>query len=123
MYTKEQLEKLSDLDLNIKIAYMIYRDLGGRDYTQYLARYHSPEQGCDVIAYCGSELDYCNNWSDIMPLAFANKINFNYYEDDNGGYYSCTSGEDGYESHENECDHEKPGRAAAIVYLLMQGDK
>ena len=62
-----------------------------------------------------------NNWSDMGQLAFANKINFNYFEDDDGGYCSCTSGEFGYESHENECEHANPLRAAAIVYLLMQG--
>jgi hypothetical protein len=118
---KEQLEAMSDLDINIKVANATYRNLGGRDYTQYLSRHHSQEQGCEVISYCGSELDYCNSPSDMMPLVFEAGITVGTYDDEHfafsgfegGVYEECWS---------NMIYNDNPLRAAAIVYLLMQGD-
>jgi hypothetical protein len=66
--------------------------------------------------------DYCNNPSDMMPLVFENKIDL----------VSCVS--NGTEEWQAikfyitwkaaiNIFHKNPLRAAAIVYLLMHGEK
>ena len=110
---KEQLERLGDFEINKLIAEKLFRATACRSRGKICVDDGTPT---------GSYVDYCGSLSDMMPLVFKNKINLNYFEDDDGWYCSATSGEYGYESHENECDNKNPLRAAAITYLLMHGE-
>ena len=118
---KEQLEKLSDFELS---AMILLNRIGYGNWTgPFLTNSKTnSEAGMRDKNTLDREWFDINNWSDMGQLIEQNKINLNYFEDDDGGYYSATSGEYGCESHENECDNKNPLRAAAIVYLLMQGE-
>ena len=96
---KSELEKLSDFEINRKVASFNGLDCSG--ITESMASMYSMK-------------DYCNNWSDMGPL-IANNINM----------IVSLNGTMAFSEHEIAFDseHENPLRAAAIVYLLMQGEK
>ena len=107
-YTKEQLEGMSDFDINRLIAESLGQDWSGITADSYQA-------------YPGLK-DYCNSWADMGPLLKPNNISIvNEFKEkpcalvlddltdlmDWGGEFQCF--------HVNEL------RAAAIVYILIQG--
>lgn len=62
MITKEQLQAMSDFEVNSTLA----------DFINVKWQISAVDDECLMV---GAEvLDYCNNPSDIMPLAFANFI-------------------------------------------------
>jgi len=109
---KEQLEQLSDDQISNRIESLKLAE----EYAQVKG---ITRQGNLFFVDVGGELDitvtrgdYCNNPSDMMPLVFENKIGLEFIDGfgwtaDNGDLVaSC---------------YDKPLRAYAIVYLLMQG--
>lgn len=82
-YTKEQLQEMSDKEINTALATLVF-DAQGAPYvinqTVTLSKMDKMRQDClgyelyphaiDVICGFGMRTDYCNNPSDIMPLAF-----------------------------------------------------
>lgn len=73
-----------------------------------------------------SVFDPCNNWSDIGPIMLENGISLTKVSD-SGEHLYCVN--DGYWHHGNFIDsnieyvHTNPLRAAAIVFLMMNGVK
>ncbi|HEY7864616.1 MAG TPA: phage protein NinX family protein [Psychromonas sp.] len=99
-YTQEQLEEMSDFEIN-KIA----AELNGMDYSgvseQMKHDYNMP--------------DYCNNWSDMGPLIHRYKIAMTPQGWNTTLWSASTS---------INCDmtsiSSNPLRAAAVVYILIK---
>ena len=122
---KEQLEKLSDLHINR----MIVESFGHK--LDWDVKEHQDSGLCetnykDDAVYITERgylefLNYCNNPSDMMPLAFEAGIDLvspvsNASDDWQAGKFFLT-----WKSAINVY-HKNPLRAAAIVWLLMQGE-
>ena len=117
---KEQLEKLSDFDINSLIisSLEIESDVhfGGGSITRHVKN--------GEVLRCAETLDYCNNPSDMMPLVFEFGIELSpvFF----GGWSASELRSYTYEQepiyNENYSVDNNPLRAAAIVYLLIQGD-
>lgn len=125
-HSKEELEAMSDFDINVIMAHIIYSNLSGQDFTKHLAVKYSSENSCECIYYLGGEpLDYCNNPLDMMHLVFDLGIELSPLF---CGEWSA-SHIDNY-TYEQEPVYDSfqavdsnPLRAAAIVYILIkQGD-
>jgi hypothetical protein len=119
---KEQLEKLSDFEINIEICESI-----GVKYTEGFDVVFAAGKstGDNVVAVMG-KVDYCNNWSDMGPLIDSADISVIKDEP----YSRATNNPQelydpiGDKKHEVQITENcKTLRAAAIVYLLMQKDK
>lgn len=86
-YTKEQLQAMSDKEINTALATLVF-DSQGAPYVinqkVTLNKVDKLRQDClghelyphaiDVVCGFGMRIDYCNTPNDIMPLAFANEI-------------------------------------------------
>ena len=59
-----------------------------------------------------------NDPSDAWPIIVENKINVNWFDDEDGDYASCTTGE--VNDNRFLSDHENPLRAAMICFLKMK---
>ena len=105
---KEQLEKLSDFEINKLIAEKLFRA------TYWKA---GDKIRVDDGTPTGRYVDYCGNLSDMMPLAFANKINLT-----SQGWNTPLWCANSIVNHEFSIVNKNPLRAAAIVYLLMHGE-
>lgn len=76
IYTKEQLQGMSDLEVNRALAMLMHKYAGiVGDWMPNGVKVNDESN----IFY--SERDYCNNPSDIMPLAFEYKIRISPYMD------------------------------------------
>lgn len=73
-YTREQLERMSDAELNVDLHCMIL----GEPWQRFAAVSDSLKQLClhDAAGnpYFEDVPNYCNSWNDIMPLAVKNVI-------------------------------------------------
>jgi len=137
---KEQLEQLSDFNLNklisVKLGLNVSKDqwmhLGDRDENVVII--DTSGDSSDIRNHTFDTVDYCNNPSDMMPLVFERGIGLHPMgeSDIEIGMSWLTSdwaacgidyGEDNEASMEAEFFESKsdnPLRAAAIVYLLMK---
>lgn len=111
-HTQEQLEAMSDLEINRLVADRMGGYAG--DVGDWM-----PE-GVKVNCEGGffyEERDYCNNPSDIMPIAIENKISLHFMRADNRvqAFHSMPLNQPSIYHHDLN-----PYRAIAIVYLLMK---
>lgn len=108
--------KLSDFEINKRIAEVIYKDRDGL----FVARSLPSREEVTVVAEVNSEdiciavADYCNNWSDAGPIIYNNGISIGIY-----GYGEWGAGTINY----THIDGVNPLRAAMIVFLMMQENK
>ncbi len=119
---KEQLERLSDLELNKLVARLVYDDIEALT---------SPFDGNDEVwieraggVIINTSYDPCNNPSDMMPLVLESAIELSPLfcgewcaSELNNYTYEARPIYNGY-----QVVHSNPLRAAAIVYLLMRGE-
>ena len=132
-YTQEQLEAMSDFELNKAVA----KSIGHITFKS------SMEGGCDIgteqvcrgvrfnkwVDYCNNWsdmdkwVDYCNNWSDMGTLIFDSGINLESPEsigiDD---WCASNFSAVGLGSTINSYS-ENPLRASAIIYILIKQDE
>ena len=121
-HTKEQLEGMSDLEVNKLVAKVIYGDIN---------TFTSPSERNGEVwiekasgGLINTNYDPCNNPSDMMPLVFDSTIELSPLF---CGEW-CASELNNYTYEEEpiyngyQVAHKNPLRAAAIVWLLMQGD-
>ena len=112
MTRQEELEAMSEFDINSKVA-----ELARKDGEKFVCM-----DGFYPNAYVWSEshkkeLDYCNNPADIMPLVLENNINLlNQYWCDGDGVNKLAMDF----THEIESKHKNVYRAACIVLILMK---
>ena len=120
---KQQLESMSDLMINERVAmekgllvaangHNVYRNDYREKYpsTIWVAKHHKGEQ-----TEAWEQVNYCAEPSDMMPLVFERGISLVFMDAD----YEAHSLENGDEA--NNTQHSNPLRAAAIVYLLING--
>lgn len=130
-YTKEQLQAMSDKEINTALATLVF-DAQGAPYdinqTVTLSKMDKWRQDClgyelyphaiDVICGFGMRIDYCNTPNDIMPLAFEHGIWIQSVDGRDGRYW--TAGANTYHA----VQHKKPLRAiACCLILVLQGEK
>ena len=114
-YTKEQLEAMSDFEVNeslcLKLGYKLMPDVAPIHDLQ-AAVYHN---GCKHSEYNGTEINFCNNWNDIMPLAVEYGVNVN---PNAGSAYAVLQPENQFRF----CNNDSPNaqRAIACCLLLME---
>lgn len=107
-YTKEQLEVMSDLEVNKvleKLTGMYCEDVNGK-YTK--------------------SMDYCNEPSAIMPLALAHNVGIMPYDvseehDEYSEYKDVWFAQHGVFDHETNFDSKNPYRAIACCLILILG--
>lgn len=115
---------MSDFEINARITGIVE----GEDFSQWAVT--ADETAFYHCGFDGSQhhsvdiLDYCNNPSDMIPLVFENNISL-IKDCDCEEYYArpdfCDINGDFSVNDGRFVMHENPLRAAAIVYLLMQG--
>ena len=72
-YTKEQLQGMSDFERNSVLLNMLGLKVSEEQYIEYSDR----DERCVIVdkySVADTVIDYCNNPSDIMPLAFEHKL-------------------------------------------------
>ena len=122
---KEQLEKLSDLMLNEHLAmelgllvaasgHNVYRNDYRKKYpsTIWVAKHIRGEQ---IEPW--EQVNYCTEPSDMWPLILDKEISINFR-----ARKSLLPVAKMINSDSDDVTHKNPLRAAAIVYLLMQGE-
>lgn len=106
-YTKEQLEAMSDGEVNVDLHAKI---LGG-DWVKYADVSDNLKSLClhDAAGnpYFEDVPDYCNNWSNIMPLAVEHGIEY------------CKIG-DGFIVSKNICSHLEFGLGIGLYNKSLQ---
>ena len=112
-HTLEQLEVMSDFDIDIIIA-----DIIGIDWFSSPSDYRNTSGGwmfsSDSIE-CDTRLpSYCNSWADMGPLIHEAKIAGRWWRFAPNLY--CASSMD----MKYTCTDKNPLRAAAIVYILVK---
>jgi len=120
---KEQLEQLSDLEINQAVTAAAYNLQGWELSESGLCFYHCGLDGSDWVDF--QIIDYCNSPSDMMPLVFEAGISLHNESDDDGVFYCAHNSSDFRHSEygKHRAWHSNPLRAAAIVYLLIKGGK
>lgn len=128
MYTKEQLQAMSDFEVNKSLHFIRLTQKERKDLESIKFKSSSFEvrfkSGCNYLSHLK---DYCNTPNDIMPLAFEYGVVINKAEDiedyegckgwvASGGVQSwmdevCTYGED--------CFDTSPLRAIACCLILV----
>ena len=94
VYTKEKLQEMSDFEITYRLAGLIYGYPWDKDISRMV---HN------------RKIDFCNNPSDIMPLAFERFINLHH------------SGIDWIAFNEDkQFIHTNPLRAIACLILMME---
>lgn len=124
-------ESMSDMDINkaiansLRVYWFLSPDRGNSNRWEYCDYYGQVDR--DVGEYEEALPDYCNNPSDMMPIAFTNKISLHFNWSECGLYTAIgTLWEErllGKHPKTFEVSHENPLRAAAIVFLMMQEAK
>jgi len=114
MMNKEQLEAMSDFEINKLVAEIaIDKDVDIQTIgTKGLELYVVNTSG---LLPTMDSLDYCNNPSDMWPLIIEKEISINFRARKNLLPVAKMINSDS-----NDVIHSNPLRAAAIVYLLMQ---
>lgn len=129
MITKEQLQAMSDKEINTALATMVF-DAQGSPYVinqaVTLGKMDKLRQDClgyelyphaiDVICGFGMRIDYCNTPNDIMPLAFERGVTVKCVACPAGSGFANYAESYGGEFH---TDYDKPCRAAAICLILV----
>lgn len=69
VYTKEQLSKMSDHEINLAVAEKINLNFYVRDYQDIEIVIQGKEEHLDYCIF-----DPCKNWNDVMPVAKKYKI-------------------------------------------------
>ena len=121
-YTQEQLEKMSDFEINLAVA---EADIGRDNFVVQdglIIKHLSSDAECKMIILT-KVINYCSNPSDIMPLAFGADISL---IKDKGAHFYCAVS--GYDDRNNDfarsdsghVHNKNPLRAIAIVYLLIK---
>lgn len=130
-HTTEQLQAMSDKEINTALAKLVF-DAQGAPYTinqsVTLSKLDNIRQDClghelyphaiDVICGFGMRIDYCNNPSDIMPLAFERDITW--VKSHERAYHHLSDGVYGFD-HGETYDDANPLRAIACLLLLIGG--
>ena len=119
-YTKEQLESMSDLELNVltfelktvPVSPFQFEKRNGYYADTNTARYHVYDGDKSLGHY---DVDYCNNWKDCGELIDALAI-------EKHGIISIDKSNLIFTSAGNAftVKHENPKRAVAIVYILIK---
>ena len=105
MYTQEQLEGMSDNDIDNKVAQLIGLNNGYRDKVSTT---------CTAMVHVKRvSKDYCNNWAYMGPLIKETSINLINREHN----LWCAR------KNTNSVKHSNPLRAAAIVYILVMQER
>jgi len=130
-YTREQLDLMSDFDVNKAIASL-------QPYTKIIGTGEYPSQSDSAVHvekrqfkhgnFVEFGIDYCRNWDDIMPLAVEHWVFL-----DNGAVIDCEHRFIAYsETMRNygeiigahyEFSHDNPQRAIACCLILVLQDK
>lgn len=118
-------DEMSDFEINKAVAYILYADIDGMDYTEYLIIKHSKEEGANAIYYCGGQqLDYCNLAGDAWPIIVKYEISLLISCDEWIAEFDFQTHDDEY----NDCIDDwcvegidkNPLRAAMICFLKMK---
>lgn len=86
--------KLSDFEINKRVAEVIYKDRNGL----FVARNLPSKEGVTIVAEVNSEYiciaaaDYCNNPADAWPIIMENMISVCAYKRANPGMKQCHGG-------------------------------
>lgn len=130
-YTKEQLQAMSDKEINTALATLVF-DAQGAPYvinqTVALGKMDKLRQDClgyelyphaiDVICGFGMRIDYCNTPNDIMPLAFEYGVEYKKLP------LTQKFAADSPSDYHSRCVNENPLRAiACCLILVLQGEK
>ena len=104
-FTKEQLQGMSDFEVNRTLASLLYPD-------SWIARsiVTREEISIENDEVCFVMVNYCNNPSDILPLAFQHKIGIHHFN--RGMWQAYTQGD-------LVCTNENPLRAIACCLILV----
>ena len=122
---------MSDFEINKLVAFAVYSDLMGMDFTKNLKEKYSLDHGETVIMYCGKVLDYCNDPSDAWPIIFKNEITVITGADCDGDYQAVfldgyfeqlviESADEIHASFKFSAFSKSPLRAAMICFLKMK---
>lgn len=104
----------SDEDINRAMTCIVYNCHGWELTKNGTAYYHC---GIDSSGYYIQEIiDFCNSPEEMWPIILENRINLNAYDDPDQGW-SATTDTSFF------VDSDNPLRAAAIVFLMMNGVK
>lgn len=117
-YTKEQLQGMSDLEVNRALAMVMDK------YAGVVGEWMpNGVKVNDDSGFFYSECDYCNNWNDVMPLAVEHRISLCPAEDrDDCEWYGDKIFSDNIESCWSDVS---PQRAIAccLILVLQEGSK
>lgn len=116
-YTKEQLQAMSDFEVNKALAELIFNNVHSvsqNSSVQDVVVFADKGAG-DIVAV--AIVDYCNTPNDIMPLAFEHDIAYL------KTYKTAYCKIDG-QKHKQHYTDESPLRAiACCLILVLQGEK
>lgn len=117
MITKEQLQAMSDFEVNKALAELIYRSVHSvsQNSSAQDAVVFADKGAGDIVAV--AIVGYCNNPSDIMPLAFEHGVSLIKMLSD---WRACTN--NGIYV-ENSFDDKTPLRAIACCLILVLQEK
>ena len=133
-HTKEQLEGMSDFEINRAVGKSV---LASSKHENHLSVNYEIKAVCfkDDKGNMKYEVDYCNNPSDIMPLVFEAGItmqavsdgyvcygDYGYLDCGDKDYLKVNEADSPFDFPDNSIGHKNGLRAAAIVYLLMEGE-
>ena len=129
---KEQLENMSDLLINEKVALEQGLLVATDDHQVYARGYREKYPSTIWVAKHikgdqsepWEQVNYCAEPSDMMPLVFERGISLSPiqpYTEEHDPSLWCASCD--VDNGNVECWHANPLRAAAIVYLLMESKK
>lgn len=123
-YTKKQLQGMSDLEVNQALTAMVL----GNPWLEFgeLVNDGKEFHVANAIGepfYC-AVIDYCNNPSDIMPLAFEHGVGVMPYDIDEDSeeyleYKDVWFSQKGVLDHEQSFDCKNPLRAIACCLILV----
>jgi hypothetical protein len=121
MISKEFLENCSDEQVNMGVAWLEAKST--TDIKKHIERVKS-------LSICGYEwwdrkvIFYCKNPNDIMPIAFANRINLTSPSEHRDLWKaSATKGGGNWSINDFMSANLSPLRAIAEVYILMSVEK
>lgn len=117
-YTKEQLEQMSDFEINKALAeklmpnfHSFYKNSSKND----VCCYRKLDNG-EIVS--SAIVNYLSNWSDIMPLAMEHDVT--YIKDCRAACADLSFDEYGYFFYNESFEHEHPQRAIACCLLMME---
>ncbi len=121
MQEKTDYTQLSDFEINRLVAEVVYNN-------PYEITKNIGDDSIQVVdhhiggRFMKTPIDYCNNPSDIMPIAIENKISL--ISDEHVGGWYATSDFHNFIEPWGKADFDKnPYRAIAICYIKMQEAK